>query len=270
MSRSPRFRRIRLIALTLLLIAIAAWAAGEHRRRARRREWRRPLHVSVLLLDERDAQSASDASTGWREGLSQLEQWIAREQQHYRAETVPVDFTLFGPLVVKESPSFLPEDDGLWTRAKHAWSLWRALSALNTRANLPARDYDVRLYVALAPAAAGAPRFAEGAGAQDGDVGFVRATAGEDLSLALAAVAHELFHCLGAVDQYDAAGHALEPDGLVEPERAPRYPQPAAEIMAGELPTAPGAGRVPGSLDEQRVGAATARAIGWRAAREPE
>jgi hypothetical protein len=45
--------------------------------------------------------------------------------------------------------------------------------------------------------------------------------------------------------------------------RAPPYPQARAEIMVGELPLAPGRGRVPESPDEIGIGPETAREIGW-------
>ena len=45
-----------------------------------------------------------------------------------------------------------------------------------------------------------------------------------------AIVAHELCHPLGATDKYD--GVSVWPQGYVEPDREPRYPQRKAEIMA--------------------------------------
>jgi hypothetical protein len=42
------------------------------------------------------------------------------------------------------------------------------------------------------------------------------------------------------------------------------YPQRYAEIMVGELPLAPGEGRLPASAAELGVGPDTAAEIGWR------
>jgi hypothetical protein len=82
-------------------------------------------------------------------------------------------------------------------------------------------------------------------------------------------MAHEALHTLGATDKYDAAGHAVDPAGLAEPERQPTYPQRFAELMVGELPLAPGAGRLPSTAEELAVGPATAAEIGWTAAPSP-
>ncbi|ATB29427.1 B-box zinc finger protein [Melittangium boletus] len=52
--------------------------------------------------------------------------------------------------------------------------------------------------------------------------------------------------------------------GPVEPERQPLYPQPAAEVMVGEVPLGEAEGRLAESLDEVRVGPVTAKALRWR------
>ena len=54
----------------------------------------------------------------------------------------------------------------------------------------------------------------------------------------------------------------MVPAGLVEPEA--RYPHAKAEVMAGEVPLAPGEGRLPASREEVGVGPERASAIGWR------
>jgi hypothetical protein len=97
-----------------------------------------------------------------------------------------------------------------------------------------------------------------------GSVGLVRGLLEDtELTLELTAVAHELFHCLGVADAYDARGHARVPEGLVEPQLQPLYPQPAAEVMVGEVPLGDAEGRLPASLDEVRVGPSTAAALRW-------
>jgi hypothetical protein len=161
-------------------------------------------------------------------------------------------------------PPVTPPGDGWPARALHALELWRATRAADAAAGLDPATADVRVYLVARGEAA---RFAEGIGEAGGEVAVVRAGLGDGGLLAATAVFHEVLHTLGATDKYDAAGHALEPGGLVEPERAPRYPQARAELMVGEVPVGPGAGRLPASAAELGVGPVTAAEIGWRPAR---
>ena len=249
-------RKLRLGVLLGLLGAVSLWAAAVHHRRAARNQWHKPLEVAVVLL----VADGEPDPAAWRGGLDELQRWLSAEMARYRPviDDPPVRFSLYGPVHVDAPPQFLPDDDGLWTRATHAWKLSRQLAALDARAGV--RSSPVRLYLFLEKT--DRTPTVEGAGEVGGDAGFVRATLDPDLTLALAATAHELFHCLGATDKYDGDGHARAPDGLVEPElgTAQRF----AELMVGEVPLGPQKGRLPRSLDEVRVGAATAAEVGWR------
>ena len=254
-----RLRALRIAVLLTVLAMVALWAAATHKRRDRRLAWKRTVHAAVILLEPKPQ---AKARAPFERGLEALQQWIATEGARRRTlPEPPVDFELFGP-VAAAAPQFEPPDDGLWTRAKHAWSLSRALARLDAEAGLDASRFDLRLYVALEPASSG-QLSVEGAGEVGGDVALVRARDDGQLDLTLPALAHELFHCFGATDKYDAAGHARVPDGLVEPARG--FPQQFGEIMVGEVPTAPGSGRLPASLAELRVGDATAVELRWLA-----
>jgi hypothetical protein len=97
-----------------------------------------------------------------------------------------------------------------------------------------------------------------------GRVGLALAELDADtVDTALFVAAHELFHTLGANDRYGPDGRALVPFGLAEPSLEPLYPQRYAEIMARNRPLSPTTEARPKSLDELRVGEATAREIGW-------
>ena len=107
-------------------------------------------------------------------------------------------------------------------------------------------------------------QWVEGSSELGGRVGMARIELDESMiDLALFVVTHELFHTLGASDKYDAVGRALVPDGLVEPNRVPLYPQRYAEVMARNRVVSAGLEEPPESLTELGVGAATAREIGW-------
>jgi hypothetical protein len=256
-GRRRRFARLRIAVLLLVLVAVGGWALGVRQRRSERTRWRRPLDVAVVLLGERAPPATVIAA--WQRELPALERWLGGEFGRYSCgEGAPIRLHLAGPLLVDRLPAYLPDSDDLVARARHAFTLGRTLSALDARAAMPASA--VRIYVLLTPSAAAAT--VEGAGEVGGDVGFVTATLDDDPSFALVAVAHELFHCLGATDKYDGAGHARAPAGLVEPTRG--YPQSYAEIMVGEVPLAAGRGRNPAALDEVRLGAATAAELHCR------
>jgi hypothetical protein len=249
-------RKLRLWLLAGMLLGVSLWALAVEKRRNDRTRWHKSLEVAVVLL----SQDGDPDPAEWRAGLDELQRWLSAEMARYRPvlDDPPVRFSVHGPLHVDAPPRFLPDDDGAWTRVTHAWRLSRELAALDARAHV--RSSPVRLYVFLEKSAA--PPSVEGAGEVGGDAGFVRATFQPDLTMALTATAHELFHCLGAQDKYDEAGHARAPDGWVEPERGAL--QRFAELMVGEVPEGPRKGRLPRSLDEVRVGAATAAEVGWR------
>jgi hypothetical protein len=245
-------RKWRVALLSAVLLVVAGWAAMVHHRRAARTHWHKPLRVAVVLLARDEAPNLDR----WRAGLDELERWISAEMGRYRRviDDPPIRFTLYGPIAVERAPKFLPDDDGLWTRAAHAWRLSRELARLDGAAGVgPA---DVRLYV-YNERTMTTPTV-EGAGEQGGDAGFVQVSNDEDLTLALAATVHELFHCLGASDRYGADGHALPQDGLSEVDRG-RF----AEVMVGEVTLSPQKGRTPRSLDELRVGTLTAEELRW-------
>ncbi len=262
------FRRARIGALLLALAVVAMWAWSVRRQRGERRTWERTLEVGLTIL-ARD-EGGERAAAALRSGVPALERRLAREMERHRgAGPPPFVFRVATLPGWKGEMPLRPASGGIADRALHAWRLWRFRREVDAATGLDAEALDASLYLLLERPAAGAgSTFAEGSGAAGGEVGMVRAWAdGADATLALAALGHELLHNLGATDKYDAAGHAVEPEGLAEPELVPRHPQRFAEWMVGEVPLGPGRGRLPASLDELAVGPATAREIGWGATR---
>jgi hypothetical protein len=258
-------RRARIGALLVLLFVVAAWATGVTRGRRARRAWDRPLPVVVVLVARAPPPEA--AVIRLRRGIEELSRQLESELARHLGEPArrPFAFTLAGPVAWDGEFPLEPASPGPFDRLWHAVRLWRALRSIDAASGVAPDLYDARIYVLLEPPLAGGPRtFAEGSGAEGGEVGLVRAWADPaDATLALTAAAHELLHCLGASDKYDAAGHAIEPEGLADPGLSPLYPQRHAEWMVGEVPLGPGRGRLPASLAEVRIGPATAREIGW-------
>jgi hypothetical protein len=261
-ARRTRAKWMRVSVLLAVLVLIVQWGTSRQRTRERRLTWARPLEVAVVLLAHGEVKP--EVHEAWREGVGRLEDWLEREAGRYRSDLGrPVRFVLAGPQPAA-GLELSPPEDSLVARARHAWTLSRTLSAVDEAAGLSARPLDARIYVVLEPPGEDGARFVEGMAEAGGSVGLVRGLLEDTgLTLELTAVAHELFHCLGAADAYDERGHARVPEGLAEPGRQPLYPQPAAEIMVGEVPLGEAQGRLPESLEEVRVGPVTAAALHW-------
>jgi hypothetical protein len=253
---------VRVAVLLLVLVLVVFWGVSRQRSRLKRVEWTRPLRVAVVLLSR--SPVSPPVREAWRGGLVRLGEWVAWQAGRYRTDLgQPIQFTLVGP-VDEGAVRLEPTQEAWWRRALQARRLAGALARADAAAGLSPTAWDARIYVLLEEGGEEGPRQVEGLAEAGGRVGLVRGVREErELTLELTAVAHELFHCLGAADAYDAEGHALVPQGLVEPERQPLYPQPAAEVMVGEVPLRRGQGRLAQSLDEVGVGPATAHALHW-------
>jgi hypothetical protein len=260
------FRRARIAVLLALLATTTAWAAGVELRRHARARWERPVEVGVVILDRDGAVDARQ----WRRGLEELAAHLHGERTRCGSPGFPpFRFTVVAPLRWERPLPLSPPTDGAADRAWHALELWRELRAVDAAAGTAGERWDVRVYVVAVRVPGWDGSFAEGVGAQNGELVIVRGSAQGDLSMPLQVIGHELLHTVGASDKYDEAGHALVPAGLADPDAVPRFPQRHAEWMAGEVALAPGAGRLPGSLTDLRVGPVTAREIGWTRAGPP-
>jgi hypothetical protein len=257
-----RFFYIRVSVLLAVLLGVLVYAWVDVRSRRARNDWDHTLYVAVALVRlERVDEAAIDAL---RARLPALEDRLAAELERYRPGAPrPVRFRLVPP-VDAAAPPPLPKGDGPLDAASHSLALWSYLRDLDARAGLDASLFDARIYVAVRRARKVDRTLVEGRSEQGGRVGLVEVELDAEVAdLPLVVVAHELLHTLGATDKYDAGGRTLVPLGLAEPERAPRYPQRYAEIMARNRPVSPTTELVPDSLDEVAIGPSTAREIGW-------
>jgi len=261
--------RLRLGVLLGMLLATATWAWHEVRSRHARTEWQRPLQVAVALVQFGAVDSSSLSAV--RARFPDLESRL-RDEYHRHGGRLPrpVEFTLFGPVTVDRAPPADP-DATLLDLARHAYEQWRWTHAVDVGSNLPARDFDSRIYLFVRAPRDSAKSLVEGSSELGGRVGVARIELGAStVDLALFVVTHELFHTLGASDKYDANGRALIPEGLVETERVPLYPQRYVEVMTRNLVVAAGSERPPDSLAELGVGTITAREIGWSGSEPPK
>ena len=101
-------------------------------------------------------------------------------------------------------------------------------------------------------------------GLHKGLVGVVHVFARPDMAAQNnVVIAHELLHTLGASDKYDRDGNPIYPDGFADAGDGPRYPQHAAELMAGRRAISPERADIPDSLARCVIGPKTAYEINW-------
>lgn len=259
-GRGRTFRRIRIGLLLGVLVFTAAWGANRSWQRRARGDWERPLQVGLVLLSPGGDLDVER----WRAGAAALDARLDAEKARWRGPGRAAFHTaVLGPVRWNGPLPFSPPTSSPLDRALHAIEVFRTVRDIEGAAVGALGGFDLRVFFQCAPLPEGQLGFAEGSGAVLGEVAFVRGSCTGDLSLSLQTIGHELLHTVGATDRYDAGGHAREPDGLVDPARVPLYPQLHGEWMVGEVPLGPGRGRLPESLEELRIGEATAREIGW-------
>jgi succinylarginine dihydrolase len=257
-------RLLQLGSLYDFQLVLAFVATDAAMTRLRTTSWDKPLRVTVYPI-------AGDAHPRTREYVATLQSadfaaigdFLQREAaRHGLAVAEPVRLRL-GP-VLDRKPPLPPADHGLLGTV--SWSLRLRWWAWRREAGQPRPHSQVRMFVLYYDADA-QQALAHSTGLKEGLIGVVHAFAARHMAATNnVVIAHELLHTLGATDKYDAAsGLPVYPDGFAEPERQPRYPQRAAEIMGGRVPVGPQQAEIPETLERVRVGPATAREIGWRA-----
>lgn len=251
------------IIRTAILLLVLIWAAGHTwLDRIASTRWQDPLWVGIFPVNA-DASAAAqryiDALTPHE--YSDIESFFEREARRYGKELAqPVHIVLYPQC--RQVPPALERGAGMLATAW--WSLqvrWFAYRAAETGGRAPPR---IRLFVLYHDAATLQP-VPDSHGLQKGLIGIVHAFALESMGGSNSVViAHELLHTLGATDKYDLrTGAPLYPAGFADPDRQPLYPQPMAEVMAGERALSPTRSEMPQTLRDVLVGPATAREIRW-------
>lgn len=253
-NRSKQLR----VLLLLIVLGLVAHAAVSDRTRIA--SWNNPLFVGVYPVNSDGSAVAERYIQGLREADFQpVAEAAAREAARYGLELDrPFYIELGAP--IDDPPPQPPANGSVIERMQWALRarLWR------WRFDDQGLDPDV-IVIALYRDPAQYTGHLHSVGVERVRVARVnlfasRARQGENQVVLL----HEILHTVGARDKYDpGTGLPLYPTGYAEPARNPRYPQQAAEIMAGRIPVAPGQARQAASLDRIVVGPETAREIGW-------
>jgi hypothetical protein len=242
--------------LVLLVVATQAWFDRYSTTR-----WRRPVFVGAFPV-------SADASPVTRDYLARLDQGRIDEVSDFlKAEALRYGVTVDEPIALQLYPALTTAppalDPGANVLTRIVWSLrlryyrYRAVAAASPRPQ-------IALFLVYHDPAL-ASRLPHSAGLQRGLTAVVHVFAtGSQEAQNRIVMAHELLHTFGATDKYDLeTGVPTFPDGFVDPEQQPRYPQQLAEIMAARLPISATQARLPDSLADERVGPLTAREIGW-------
>ena len=261
--RSRSFYRARVTVLLVVLAGVLLYAWRDVSSRRARNEWKRTLHMGLVIVRLGPVDDASVAVL--RSRVHALEDTLASESARYRGpgSTRPIDVAVFGPVDIAEPPPVLA-GEGLLDLARYAYAKSRYASHVDSAAGVVPGALDSRIYLLARPGHARGTNFVEGLSEQGGRSGFVEVDLDPTMvDFALIVFTHELFHTLGATDKYEASGATMIPSGLAEPDARPRYPQRFVEVMARGRPIAPGSERAPDGLDELRIGPVTAQEIGW-------
>lgn len=249
--------------LLALLSGVLVYAYRDRAARAERLRFERTLNVAVVLVEA--ARVDPEALSELRERTSALEARLASEFHRYRPSGPhPFALVMFGP-VPQIVPPPVRAEASVFDLARRAWELWRFTRDVDSRARVPSRGFDTRLYLVVRPPASASRAFVEGESEQGGRIGVARVELDRSMAdLALFVGAHELFHTLGATDKYDNGGRTRIPEGLAEPDLVPQLPQRFADVMAENRPLDPTHEAPPASLAELAVGPTTAKEVGWQ------
>jgi len=251
-----RALRTGFLVLVLVVVAGQAWID-----RFSTTRWQRTVYIGAFPV-------SADASPATADYLAHLDQsridevgsFVKAEASRYGVDVdEPVAVQLYPTLA--SAPPALDPGAGVLTRI--VWSLrlryyrYRMLAAVSPRPQI------AMFLLYHDPALLS--RLPHSAGLQRGLTAVVHVFASRSQEAQNRIVmVHELLHTFGATDKYDlTTGLPKYPDGFADPQRLPLYPQQLAEIMAVKTPLSATEARMPEGLEDERVGPATAREIGW-------
>jgi hypothetical protein len=230
--------------------------------RVRTTSWKNTVWVGIFPMNgDGSAVTGRYVDALKVEDFAGIESFFTSEAARYGVSVNrPIHIELY-PSATARPPVLEPGSGRL---ASAWWSLkmrWFARNAADVPGRAPSH---IRVFVLYHDPAV-SERVPHSLGLQKGLIGVVHAYAdrqmgGENNIV----ITHETMHTLGATDKYDlASGEPLYPDGYAQPDRVPRYPQPKAEIMAGQRALSATTREMPEDLPDVVVGRATAAEIGW-------
>jgi len=257
------FRLLRIfVLLTLLLLAGGVTAWDQYIVRG----WQQPLRVEIYpLIADAQADTRTYVAGLTPADFAGIGDFLSREARRFGFTFEPSTELELAP-ASRILPPAQPAGHSAFENIR--WSLGLRWWAYRHSASVLPSVGRVRLFVLYRQPPEDGHMPPHSLGLQKGLIGVVHAWAKPEYTARNALVmTHELLHTLGATDKY-APGDLLPvyPDGYADPQRKPLYPQAEAEIMAGRIPRDADHAIVPAHLEQTRMGAATAREVGFDAA----
>src|SRR5581483_4832970 len=251
-----RALRTGFLVLVLVVVAGQAWID-----RFSTTRWQRTVYIGAFPVSADASPATADYLAHLDQGrIDEVGSFVKAEASRYGvAVDEPVAVQLYPTLA--SAPPALDPGAGVLTRI--VWSLrlryyrYRMLAAVSPRPQI------AMFLLYHDPALLS--RLPHSAGLQRGLTAVVHVFASRSQEAQNRIVmVHELLHTFGATDKYElTTGLPKYPDGFTDPQRLPLYPQQLAEIMAVKTPLSATEARMPEGLEDERVGPATAREIGW-------
>lgn len=252
------FKLLRIVALLSVLFVIVVGTWMTERRLAR---WDQPIWVTLYpIVDVDNVRSDRFARSLKLEHFAAINQFFSSELARYSVSMAePLQFQL-APISSEKPPS-IPERHSpiaiAWWSLQMRWWAWRREKS----GDLIAPDIQIFL-IYHDPGEFSEMRMS--VGMRKGRYGLVKAYTGtNNRAYNHVVITHELLHVLGATDKYAfETGDPAYPEGYVEPNKKPLFPQSKAEIMAGVIPLSATSHVLPLSLEQCRIGQVTAEEIG--------
>ena len=258
MASGGFYKKLRILFLLFVLILVAGdyWLT-----KIRSTDWDSRLRIVVYPINGDGSEVSANYIEDLDESIFQpVETYLAEESREYDLPLAePVTVTM-GP-TINELPPVPPVDRHplkvMWWSLKMRYWVFSVDEYSGPPAN-------IRMFVIYYDPDDN-ERLNHSLGLEKGLIGVVNAYADKKYAGKNNIVlVHEFLHTVGATDKYDpATGEPNYPDGFVEPDKKPLYPQEFAEIMAGVIPVRKLEWVMPEKLQQTLVGYKTAKEINW-------
>lgn len=251
----PFWKHLRIVILLIILATVAmnAW-------RDNNQNWEKPI---IVMLHPINADGSSETQRYIQQlnadDFKDIQHYLTQTSQQYRSQSST--FYIQYGREIKQVPPAVPSGQSilnvmLWS-LKFRYYAWKNKTDEDKHPTLTLylNYYNPKDFKVLKHSTA----------LENGRIGIVNLFASEQYHGSNQVVlVHELLHSFGATDKYDlATGQPLDPIGLAEPDKTPKYPQRFAEIMGGYIATSPTQSHTPKNLKETVINAQTAQEIGW-------